>query len=78
MSDLRLHDDGPDGDVTRGLRQVYAAPQGDVYWKDLEARILSHLTSSPVTWSDELDQWARPALVAAAVVILAAGVAVSS
>jgi hypothetical protein len=79
MSDhLRLHDDGggPDGDVTRGLRGIYAAPQGDAYWRDLEARILSHLTSAPVTWSDELDRWARPALVAAAVVMLAAGVAV--
>lgn len=73
---LRLHDDGPDGDVTRGLRQLYAAPQEDAYWKDLEARILSHLTTAPVTWSDELDRWARPALVAAAVVMLAAGVAV--
>ena len=77
MSDhLRLHDDGPDGDMARGLRQIYAAPREDAYWRDLEARILSHLTSAPVTWLDELDHWARPALVAAAVVILAAGVAV--
>ena len=77
MSDhLRLHDDGPDGDVARGLRQLYAAPREDAYWRDLEARILSHLTSAPVTWLDELDHWVRPALVAAAVVILAAGVAV--
>ena len=77
MSDhLRLHDDGPDGDVTRRLRQMYAAPQDDAYWRDLEARILSHLTTTPVTWLDELNHWARPALGAAAVVILAAGVAV--
>jgi hypothetical protein len=77
MSDrLRLHDDSPDGDLARGLRDIYAAPQGDGYWRGLEARILSHLASAPVTWSDELDRWARPALVAAAVVMLAAGVAV--
>jgi hypothetical protein len=79
MSDhLRLHDDdGPDGDVTRGLRSIYAAPEGDVYWRDLEARILSHLTSAPdAAWWDELDRWARPALAAAAVVVLAAGIAV--
>lgn len=77
MSDhLRLHDDGPDRDVTRGLRQMYAAPREDAYWRDLEARILSHLTTTPVTWLEELNHWARPALVAAAVVILAAGVAV--
>lgn len=76
MSDLRLHDDGPNEDVIRGLRQMYAAPRGDGYWKDLEARILSHLATAPVTWSDELDRWARPALVAAALVMLAAGIAV--
>src|SRR5437870_3354994 len=73
---LRLHDDGPDGDLTRGLRQIYAAPREDAYWKSLEARILSHLVTAPTTWLDELNQWARPALVAAAVVMLAAGVAV--
>ena len=77
MSDhLRLHDDG-DEDVTRLLRQHYAAPTGDAYWRGLEARILSHLTSAPsIGWWDELDRWMRPALVAAAVLILASGVAV--
>ena len=75
MSDhLKLH--GSDDEVTRGLRQIYAAPQGDGYWRDLEARILSHLTSAPApSWSDELNYLMRPALVAAAVVMMAAGVA---
>jgi hypothetical protein len=78
MSDhLRLYDEGgPDGDVTRALRQLYSAPPEDAYWRGLEARILSHLTTAPVTWWDELGRWARPALVAAAVLMLAAGVAV--
>ena len=72
---LKLHGE-PDDDVTRGLRGIYAAPQGDGYWRDLEARILSHLTPAPdIGWQDELDRWMRPALVAAAVVMLAAGVA---
>ena len=77
MSDhLRLHDDG-DENVTRLLRQHYAAPTSDAYWRELEARILSHLTSAPsIGWWDELDRWMRPALVAAAVLILASGVAV--
>ena len=76
MSDhLRLHGE-PDDDVTRGLRQIYAAPQGDAYWRGLEARILSHLTSAPApSWSDELHALMRPALVAAALVMMAAGVA---
>lgn len=73
---LRLHDDGADADVIRSLREIYAAPPDDAYWKGLEARILSHLTTARVSWWDELDRWARPALVAAALIMLAAGVAV--
>ena len=77
MSDhLKLHTDGGDDEVTRGLRQVYAAPAGDSYWRALEARILSRLTTAPsIGWWDELDHWMRPALAAAAVVLIASGVA---
>lgn len=72
---LKLHDDSGD-EITHGLRQLYAAPQGEAYWRDLEARILSHLASAPApSWSDELHHLMRPALVAAAVVMMAAGVA---
>jgi hypothetical protein len=78
MSDhLRLHSEGDD-DVTRGLRDIYAAPRDETYWRSLEARILSRLTeagSRSFAWWDELDRWMRPMLVAAAVVLLAAGVA---
>lgn len=77
MSDhLKLHDEG-DEQVTRGLRQVYAAPTDDNYWRDLQARILSGLTEpETITWWDELDHWVRPALVAAAILLLATSVAV--
>ena len=78
MSDyLKLHTDRGDDDITRGLRELYAAPGGETYWRSLEARILSRLTDagSRIGWWDELDRWMRPALVAAAVVLLAAGVA---
>ena len=77
MSDhLKLHTDGGDDEITRGLRKLYAAPEGDSYWRGLEARILARLTSAPsIGWWDELDHWMRPALAAAAVVLLAAGVA---
>ncbi|HEX7940095.1 MAG TPA: hypothetical protein VF483_13995 [Gemmatimonadaceae bacterium] len=76
MSDhLKLHDEG-DEQITRGLRQLYAAPSGDAYWRDLEARILSRLTEPEViAWWDELDRWVRPALVAAAILLFATGVA---
>ena len=80
MSDhLKLHTDRGDDDITRGLRDLFAPPGGEGYWRSLEARILSRLTdagSHGIGWWDELDRWMRPALVAAAVVILAAGVAV--
>jgi hypothetical protein len=78
MSDhLRLHTDSDDDGITRGLRRMYAAPAGESYWRGLEARILSRLTETSRSpgWWDELDRWMRPALVAAAVVLLAAGVA---
>jgi len=79
MSDfLKLHSDRGDDDVTRGLRALYAAPGSDAYWRELEARILSRLTdatSQSIAWWEELDRWMRPALVAAAVVLLASGVA---
>jgi hypothetical protein len=81
MSDhLKLHandgGDGRDDEIARRLQQLYAAPTSDDYWRGLEARILSHLTAPTIAWWDELDRWMRPALAAAAVVLLAAGVAV--
>src|SRR5688572_3096066 len=79
MSDhLKLHSDG-DGDleITRGLRRLYAAPTDESYWRGLETRILSRITTAPsIAWWDELDRWMRPALAAAAVILLAAGVAI--
>ena len=79
MSDLRdFSADLPDDDVTRTLRAIYAAPSDESYWRVLEARILSGLTrghNAGLRWWDELGRWMRPALVAAAVVLAAAGVA---
>ena len=74
---LKLHSDGGDDDITRALRALYAAPTAESYWRSLEARILSRLTERvrAIGWWEELDNWMRPALVAAAVVLIAAGVA---
>ena len=76
MSDhLKLHDESGD-EITQGLREIYAPPKAEEYWRSLEARILSHLVTAPASsWSDELQGLMRPALVAAAVVLMAAGVA---
>jgi hypothetical protein len=71
---LRLHDDNDE--VTRGLRELYAPPAAESYWVDLEARIMARVRQGDTAWWSELGQWARPALVAAAMIIVAAGLIV--
>ena len=74
MTDFRLvsHDDD---EVARGLRSLYAAPSGDAYWNELESRIMARVADVELGWWTELDRWIRPAVAAAAVLLLAAGVA---
>lgn len=74
MTDIRSFDEN-DEEVVRGLRSLYAAPSGDAYWNELEARIMSRVSDVELTWISELDRWVRPALAAAAMLLLAAGVA---
>ena len=74
MSDMTLHSND-DEEVTRGLRRLYAAPTADAYWSELESRIMSRVADVELGWWVELDKWVRPALAAAAVLVLAAGVA---
>jgi hypothetical protein len=73
MTDLRFPTG--DDDVTRGLRGLYAAPAGHAYWNELESRIMSRVGEVELGWWTELDRWLKPALVAAAVLIVTAGVA---
>jgi hypothetical protein len=74
MSDIRLYSTDDD-EVVRGLRSLYAAPTGDTYWNELEARIMGRVADVELGWWTELDRWVRPALAAAAVLLLAAGAA---
>ena len=74
MTDFRLFS-SDDDEVVRGLRSLYAAPAGDAYWNELEARIMARVADVELGWWTELDRWVRPALVAAAALLLAAGVA---
>ncbi|MDB4877173.1 MAG: hypothetical protein JWM41_3619 [Gemmatimonadetes bacterium] len=64
-----------DDEVVRGLRSLYAAPAGDAYWNELESRIMARVSDVELGWWTELDRWVRPAMVAAAVLLLAAGAA---
>ncbi len=75
MSDLRLVHGHEEDEVTRGLRGMYAAPGDEAYWSELEARIMHRISSVELGWWTELDQWTRPALLAAAALILACSAA---
>ena len=74
MSDFQLFK-YDDDEVARGLRPLYAAPAGDAYWNELEARIMARVADVELGWWTELDRWVRPALAAAAVLLIAAGIA---
>jgi hypothetical protein len=74
MNDIRLFPNDED-EVARGLRSLYAAPAGDSYWNELESRIMARVADVELGWWTELDRWARPAMAAAAVLLLAAGAA---
>lgn len=75
MSDLRLVHGHDEDDVTRGLRAIYAAPGDDAYWSELEARIMHRVAGMELGWWTELDHWTRPALLAAAALLLACSAA---
>jgi hypothetical protein len=65
-------------DVTDALRAHYAAPADERYWDALEARILAHVARGGAGegWWSALVEMARPALAAAAILVLVAGAAV--
>ena len=74
MTEIRLLPNDDD-EVVYGLRSLYAAPAGDSYWNELESRIMARVADVELGWWTELDRWARPAMAAAAVLLLAAGAA---
>jgi hypothetical protein len=69
-----MYSDG-DEELTGGLRALYAAPAGHAYWNELESRIMARVAEVELGWWDVLDRWAKPAMAAAAALIIAAGVA---
>jgi hypothetical protein len=71
---FRLHPD--DDEVTRELRELHAAPADDGYWAGLEARVMARISQADPAWWSELGRWARPALLAAAMLIIVAALLV--
>ena len=74
MTDIRLLPNDDD-EIVSGLRSLYAGPSGDSYWNELESRIMARVADVELGWWTELDRWARPALAAAAILLISAGVA---
>jgi hypothetical protein len=66
-----------DAELTSALRSLYSAPADEAYWDALEARILAHVARGDEgeSWWAELVDMARPGLVAAAALMLAASLA---
>ena len=72
--DLRLYPE--DDALTRGLRELNAPPASESYWSELEARIMAHIAQADTAWWSELGRWGRPALGAAAALLIAAALLV--
>ena len=73
---LRTPDDR-DPALERALRELLAPPGGEGYWDGLESRIMARIAGAPaeLQWWSVLARWERPALVAAAILMLVAGAA---
>lgn len=74
MSDneLRFHGER-DEELGRLLRPLVAAP-GEDYWRSLERRIMQRVAEERGAWWTVLAGWMRPAAIAAALLLAAAGV----
>ena len=81
--DLRLeNEEGPDAELTKALREIYAAPAAASYWDRLERQIMAYVRDRgaaviPVNWWSDLASWAGPGLAAAALLFIAAGLVLS-
>lgn len=75
-SELRLPDDSPDPELARVLRPVLAPPHED-YWSALERGILARIAEERAAWWSVFADWTRPAILAAAVALVAATVLLS-
>ena len=68
-----------DPELTNALRDLYAAPSDERYWDELETRIIAFVAAGQSedaeSWWSALAEMARPGMVAAAALILAASAA---
>ncbi len=67
-----------DENVIAAMRSIYASPEDAGYWDSLQAGIMAHIDSGEMplrdaAWYSVLAHWAAPGLVAAALMLAAAG-----
>lgn len=72
---LQLLGDDADAELTRALRDLYAAPDAPFYWSALERRIIDRITAGEGTdaWWSVPAQWVRIGLIAAGFGLIVAG-----
>jgi hypothetical protein len=77
MNDRNDEFNSPEDAVVREkLAEIYAAPSDPVYWSNLQVRVLSRIADSDAgLWWVFLGRWSRAGIVAAALALMAAGVA---
>ena len=75
MDDLRIGPAGREDELTRALRAEYAPPAERGYWEALEARIMARIDREREAWWHPFGEWVRVGLVAAALAVVAAGLA---
>jgi anti-sigma-K factor RskA len=61
--------------VTRALRDIYAPPAAPEYWDALERRIMDRIEGDVAPWWTVMGRWTHVGAAAAAVALLAAGLA---
>ena len=60
-------------DIVEALRPRLAAPGGDLYWESLHAAIMARIVEvERQAWWTVLSRWSKPALAAAALVMIVA------
>ena len=77
MDELRIGPAGREDELTRALRAAYAPPAEPRYWAALEARIMARIDREREAWWHPFGEWVRLGLVAAAVAVVAAGLALA-
>lgn len=68
---------GEDPVVTSLLRAAYTAPDDDSYWQQLEQRVMTRISESPVVaWWSVMSEWRTAGAIAATIALLLAGATV--